>query len=92
MLCCVQTDGLLCCLLWLCRKNLIDRSAPSPDLHWFAAQDKFDDKGWGCAYRSLQTLCSWFRRQHYTAAEPPLHRDIQVALVQVGALLFNPQI
>eukprot|EP00009_Paramoeba_aestuarina_P017601 CAMPEP_0201533572 /NCGR_PEP_ID=MMETSP0161_2-20130828/53653_1 /ASSEMBLY_ACC=CAM_ASM_000251 /TAXON_ID=180227 /ORGANISM="Neoparamoeba aestuarina, Strain SoJaBio B1-5/56/2" /LENGTH=172 /DNA_ID=CAMNT_0047937675 /DNA_START=425 /DNA_END=940 /DNA_ORIENTATION=+ len=22
-------------------------------------QDKFDDRGWGCAYRSLQTLCSW---------------------------------
>lgn len=24
-------------------------------------QDKFDDEGWGCAYRSLQTLVSWFR-------------------------------
>lgn len=24
-------------------------------------QDQFDDDGWGCAYRSLQTLCSWFR-------------------------------
>ena len=24
-------------------------------------QDKFDDDGWGCAYRSLQTLISWFR-------------------------------
>ncbi len=23
-------------------------------------QDKFDDCGWGCAYRSLQTLCSWW--------------------------------
>ena len=27
-------------------------------------QDYFDDDGWGCAYRSLQTLISWFR---YTA-------------------------
>lgn len=24
-------------------------------------QDDFDDNGWGCAYRSLQTVCSWFR-------------------------------
>ena len=24
-------------------------------------QDRFDDDGWGCAYRSLQTLISWFR-------------------------------
>lgn len=48
-------------------------------------QDKFDDKGWGCAYRSLQTICSWFRRQHYTAAAPPSHRAIQTALVKLGA-------
>jgi len=26
-------------------------------------QDQFDDDGWGCAYRSLQTVISWFRRQ-----------------------------
>ena len=24
-------------------------------------QERFDDDGWGCAYRSLQTLISWFR-------------------------------
>lgn len=24
-------------------------------------QDNFDDNGWGCAYRSLQTIISWFR-------------------------------
>ena len=24
-------------------------------------QDNFDDNGWGCAYRSLQTIVSWFR-------------------------------
>ncbi|KAL4446803.1 hypothetical protein ABPG77_008047 [Micractinium sp. CCAP 211/92] len=47
-------------------------------------QDKFDDSGWGCAYRSLQTLCSWFARQHYVARPPPGHREIQAALVQLG--------
>ena len=24
-------------------------------------QDGFNDDGWGCAYRSLQTIISWFR-------------------------------
>jgi hypothetical protein len=24
-------------------------------------QDRIDDNGWGCAYRSLQTIVSWFR-------------------------------
>jgi hypothetical protein len=47
-------------------------------------QDKFDDSGWGCAYRSLQTLCSWFARQHYTARPPPSHRQVQAALVAMG--------
>ena len=26
-------------------------------------QDNFDDDGWGCAYRSLQTIVSWLRKQ-----------------------------
>ncbi|KAK9753490.1 Peptidase family C78 [Popillia japonica] len=26
-------------------------------------QDKMEDNGWGCAYRSLQTLASWFHLQ-----------------------------
>lgn len=45
-------------------------------------QDRFDDKGWGCAYRSLMTLISWFRLQHYTTAAVPSHRDIQERLVR----------
>lgn len=24
-------------------------------------QENFDDNGWGCAYRSLQTIISWYR-------------------------------
>lgn len=47
-------------------------------------QDKFDDSGWGCAYRSLQTLCSWFQRQHYTSRTPPGHREIQSILAALG--------
>lgn len=37
-------------------------------------QDKFDDDKWGCAYRSLQTLVSWFKLQGYTDADVPTHR------------------
>ncbi|KAJ0977334.1 hypothetical protein J5N97_012808 [Dioscorea zingiberensis] len=43
-----------------------------------------DDNGWGCAYRSLQTIISWFRLQHYTSVEVPSHREIQQALVEIG--------
>ena len=32
-------------------------------------QDSKDDRGWGCAYRSLQTLWSWFAENHFLA--PP---------------------
>ncbi|XP_029442781.1 ufm1-specific protease 2 isoform X2 [Rhinatrema bivittatum] len=47
-------------------------------------QDRIDDNGWGCAYRSLQTICSWFRQQGYTDRPIPSHKEIQQALVDVG--------
>uniref|UniRef100_A0A1J3HZW4 Probable Ufm1-specific protease n=1 Tax=Noccaea caerulescens TaxID=107243 RepID=A0A1J3HZW4_NOCCA len=47
-------------------------------------QDGFDDSGWGCAYRSLQTIISWFRLQHYTSFAVPSHREIQQTLVEIG--------
>ncbi|XP_006276112.2 ufm1-specific protease 2 isoform X2 [Alligator mississippiensis] len=47
-------------------------------------QDRVDDNGWGCAYRSLQTICSWFRHQGYTDRLIPTHQEIQQALVDVG--------
>eukprot|EP00899_Mesostigma_viride_P025873 jgi/Mesvir1/6470/Mv19545-RA.1 len=47
-------------------------------------QDRIDDNGWGCAYRSLQTICSWFRLHHYVAAPAPSHRLIQETLVKIG--------
>ncbi|KAM7536704.1 hypothetical protein Aperf_G00000087782 [Anoplocephala perfoliata] len=49
-------------------------------------QDGIDDKNWGCAYRSLQTLVSWLLWQGIVAPLRPLpsHRDIQEALVRVG--------
>lgn len=50
-------------------------------------QDRFNDSGWGCAYRSLQTLFSWCAFERYTQFDKgmlPSHKDIQRALVDVG--------
>ncbi|KAM9857447.1 ufm1-specific protease 2 [Aulostomus maculatus] len=47
-------------------------------------QDRMDDNGWGCAYRSLQTICSWFQQQGYVERSVPTHKEIQQALVDVG--------
>ncbi|KAI4463937.1 peptidase family c78 [Holotrichia oblita] len=47
-------------------------------------QDKMDDNGWGCAYRSLQTLASWFHLQGYTDKSVPTFKDIQKCLVDIG--------
>lgn len=40
-------------------------------------QDRMDDSGWGCAYRSLQTICSWFKHQGYMDRPIPTHKEIQ---------------
>jgi Peptidase family C78 len=48
------------------------------------AQDGFDDKGWGCAYRSLQTIISWVSEQNYFYKEVPSHYQIQKLLVEIG--------
>ena len=34
-------------------------------------------QGWGCAYRSLQTLWSWYNHQGFTTKPVPNHRAIQ---------------
>jgi len=44
-------------------------------------QDGAADAGWGCAYRSLQTLVSWFALNGYTQRPVPGHADIQRLLV-----------
>jgi len=44
-----------------------------------------NDAGWGCAYRSLQTIASWF--SHNTRPDiqnPPTFHQIQSALVETG--------
>ncbi|CAF0932250.1 unnamed protein product [Rotaria sp. Silwood1] len=46
-------------------------------------QDNFDDNMWGCAYRSLQTICSWFILQGYTTKPVPTHTQIQQTLIDI---------
>lgn len=40
-------------------------------------QDNFDDSGWGCAYRSFQTIWSWFLLNGFTDKPIPTHKEIQ---------------
>lgn len=61
-------------------------------------QDRVQDAGWGCAYRSLQTLVSWFRLNGFcggggggggSSSSSPLdgrapHIEAQRALVRLG--------
>ncbi|KAH8303623.1 hypothetical protein KR018_008785 [Drosophila ironensis] len=47
-------------------------------------QQQVQDKGWGCAYRSLQTICSWFLLQGYTTAPIPTHLQIQEYLHKIN--------
>lgn len=63
--------------------GLISQVDGSYEYHHYL-QNSFDDSGWGCAYRSLQTIISWFRLQHYTSIDVPSHREIQQALVEIG--------
>lgn len=47
-------------------------------------QGGYNDSGWGCAYRSMQTLCSWLRCGGYTQKQVPKHREIQETLAEIG--------
>ncbi|XP_022092880.1 ufm1-specific protease 1-like [Acanthaster planci] len=58
-------------------------------LYYHYGCDGIDDRGWGCGYRTLQTLCSWVRfrklklNQDSRQTEPSL-REVQEALVAMG--------
>ncbi|VDN01068.1 unnamed protein product [Thelazia callipaeda] len=52
-------------------------------------QDGLNDSGWGCAYRSLQTIWSWFILQGYIDKPVPTHVDIQQVLVIFLRILYE---
>ncbi|XP_029848480.2 ufm1-specific protease 1 isoform X1 [Ixodes scapularis] len=47
--------------------------------------DGVNDRGWGCGYRTLQTLCSWVCKRRKTASVCPVPSiaQIQEALVKI---------
>ena len=51
--------------------------------YYHYGQDGFDDKGWGCAYRSMQTLVSWIVKQNISIRAVPTHVEIQRMLVDM---------
>jgi len=52
-------------------------------------QDGYDDSGWGCAYRSLQTIVSWLRMQGYTDKSIPSHSEIQQVSCFISKIIFE---
>ncbi|CAJ0928709.1 unnamed protein product, partial [Mesorhabditis belari] len=51
--------------------------------YYHYTQQGIDDNGWGCAYRSLQTIWSWYVLNGFFDRPIPLHREIQEALVRI---------
>ncbi|CAH0590422.1 unnamed protein product [Chrysodeixis includens] len=45
--------------------------------------DGFDDRGWGCGYRTLQTICSWMTYNQSCGTQVPSITEIQEILVQL---------
>ncbi|KAL4712603.1 hypothetical protein ACJJTC_007198 [Scirpophaga incertulas] len=46
--------------------------------------DGFDDRGWGCGYRTLQTMCSWMSHNYNIKKKVPSISEIQEILVNIG--------
>ncbi|XP_053972680.1 ufm1-specific protease 1 [Hylaeus anthracinus] len=49
--------------------------------YWHYGCDGFNDKGWGCGYRTLQTICSWIIKNRNLEQSVPSIRSIQEILV-----------
>ncbi|CAD5110923.1 DgyrCDS282 [Dimorphilus gyrociliatus] len=53
-------------------------------LYYHYGCDGFDDRGWGCGYRTLQTLCSWLKFQRDCPELVPPLDGIQESLVDMN--------
>ncbi|XP_043490051.1 ufm1-specific protease 1 isoform X2 [Polistes fuscatus] len=49
--------------------------------YWHYGCDGFNDRGWGCGYRTLQTICSWIIINKNLEQEVPSIPKIQETLV-----------
>lgn len=52
--------------------------------YWHYGCDGFNDRGWGCGYRTLQTICSWIIINKKLSQQVPDIRLIQNTLVALG--------
>jgi hypothetical protein len=77
-----------------CEKLAMPKTIPNATTHVVSGAydyyhyqvDRFDDCGWGCAYRSLQTLLSWFQhdgRYFSKSFKMPTLNEIQRILLSV---------
>eukprot|EP01017_Pseudomicrothorax_dubius_P039423 TRINITY_DN6048_c0_g1_i1.p1 TRINITY_DN6048_c0_g1~~TRINITY_DN6048_c0_g1_i1.p1 ORF type:complete len:589 (-),score=143.10 TRINITY_DN6048_c0_g1_i1:136-1902(-) len=63
------------------KKSIVDGSYT----YFHYLQDGASDDGWGCAYRSLQTVLGWFIEEGYVRPfKIPTHREIQTILFELG--------
>jgi hypothetical protein len=62
------------------RKYIVDPNY----VYFHYNQDNFNDDGWGCAYRSLQTILSWYVLNGQAKIEIPTIPQIQKILVEMG--------
>ena len=78
--------------------NKTIRTVQGDYIYFHYRQNSFSDEvslcssktqGWGCAYRSFQTLYSWFLLQGYVKENVPSISEIQETLFQVGAKKKN---
>lgn len=54
-------------------------------LYYHYGCDGKDDRGWGCGYRTIQTISSWLRlNQPLCVRHPPSVNEIQQTLVEIG--------
>ncbi|ESO93327.1 hypothetical protein LOTGIDRAFT_161889 [Lottia gigantea] len=51
--------------------------------YYHYACDGTSDQGWGCGYRTLQTLCSWIKAKTSYQRDVPNLQEIQTALVEI---------
>ncbi|XP_071565454.1 ufm1-specific protease 1 [Temnothorax nylanderi] len=51
--------------------------------YWHYGCDGFNDRGWGCGYRTLQTICSWIINNENLEKTVPSINEIQETLVAV---------
>ncbi|XP_043285214.1 ufm1-specific protease 1 [Venturia canescens] len=51
--------------------------------YWHYNCDGFKDQGWGCGYRTLQTISSWLKFNKKNSSDVPSLREIQKILVDI---------